>query len=386
MHSGYSFRTLGILREQRARGWNTCHLTSPKHTRAKASLEEAEGLTFHRTSAPSTIGLNGWPLLKEWALMRATEERLESVARLEQPDILHAHSPALNAVPAIRVGRRLGLPVVYEIRAFWEDAAASHGTTRAGDWRYRLTRALETWAVRNADAVTTIAEGLRTDLLARGVPAEKVTVIPNAVDATAFRTSGGRDPVLEASLGLQGCEVLGFLGSFYGYEGLAVLLRALPEIIRRRPAMRLLLVGGGPEEERLRALAGNLNVADRVIFTGRVSHAQVRAYYDLVDVLVFPRTRIRLTDLVTPLKPLEAMAMGKPVLASDVGGHRELIEDGRTGGCSRLTILPRWPPPLTGYSPPAPRGRRCWRPPTSMFRESVLGVRSWRVTRTSTVH
>lgn len=170
MHSGYSFRTLGILREQRARGWNTCHLTSPKHTRAKASLEEAEGLTFHRTSAPSTIGLNGWPLLKEWALMRATEERLESVARLEQPDILHAHSPALNAVPAIRVGRRLGLPVVYEIRAFWEDAAASHGTTRAGDWRYRLTRALETWAVRNADAVTTIAEGLRTDLLARGVP------------------------------------------------------------------------------------------------------------------------------------------------------------------------------------------------------------------------
>lgn len=228
MHSGYSFRTLGILREQRARGWETCHLTSPKHTKDSPPVEEAEGLSFYRTSAPTMRGMDGWPLLKEWALMRATEARLAEVVRKERPDILHAHSPALNAVPAIRIGKRFGLPVVYEIRAFWEDAAASHGTTRPGDLRYCLTRGLETWSVRHADAVTTIAEGLRADLLSRGVAATKVTVIPNAVDVTAFRSSGRRDPDLENRLGLKGRTVLGFLGSFYGYEGLAVLLRALP--------------------------------------------------------------------------------------------------------------------------------------------------------------
>jgi PEP-CTERM/exosortase A-associated glycosyltransferase len=331
MHSGYSFRTLGILRHQRARGWQTSHLTSPKHTHPGPLMEEAEGLRFHRTPSPRPQGLDGWPVLKEWALMRATEARLIEVMRNERPDILHAHSPALNAVPAVRVGKRFGVPVVYEIRAFWEDAAASHGTARAGDWRYRLTRALETWAVRHADAVTTIAEGLRDDLVARGVPAHKITVIPNAVDASTFHSSGARDPDLEARLGLTGRIVLGFIGSFYGYEGLDVLLRAVPDLLRDRPEVRVLMVGGGPEEARLKALAAELGIAEQVIFTGRVPHVEVQGYYDLVDLLVFPRTRIRLTDLVTPLKPLEAMAMGKPVLASDVGGHRELIDDGRTG-------------------------------------------------------
>ncbi|WP_404379869.1 TIGR04063 family PEP-CTERM/XrtA system glycosyltransferase [Caenispirillum salinarum] len=374
MHSGYSFRTLGILREQRARGWETCHLTSPKHTREGPAEEEAEGLVFHRTPMPPARGAGGWPLLREHALMRATEARLIDVVRKERPDILHAHSPALNAVPAVRVGRRFGLPVVYEIRAFWEDAAVSHGTARAGDWRYRLTRALESWAVRHATAVTTIAEGLRGDLLARGVPPGKVTVIPNAVDANAFRTSGRRDPGLEARLGLGGCVVLGFLGSFYGYEGLDGLLRALPDIARRRPEVRVLLVGGGPEDARLHALAADLGVADRVVFTGRVPHAEVQAYYDLVDVLVFPRARIRLTDLVTPLKPLEAMAMGKPVLASDVGGHRELIRDGATG----WLFPPDDPAALAAAVDRVLADRDHWPAVLEAAHAYVEGERSWR--------
>jgi glycosyltransferase involved in cell wall biosynthesis len=125
--------------------------------------------------------------------------------------------------------------------------------------------------------------------------------------------------------------VIGFLGSFYAYEGLDLLIQALPRILERRPDVRLLLVGGGPQEANLKAQAVRLNVADKVVFVGRVPHSEVSKYYDLVDLLAYPRHPMRLTELVTPLKPLEAMAQGHLLIASDVGGHRELIEDGRTG-------------------------------------------------------
>ena len=245
--------------------------------------------------------------------------------------MLHAHSPVLNAIPALRVGRRLGLPVVYEVRAFWEDAAVDHGTTHEGSARYRLTRSLETWALKRADHVTTICEGLRSDIVGRGVPAERVTVIPNAVDIEAFDPGGTPDEALKAELGLAGCTVVGFIGSFYAYEGLDLLLDALPRIVRTLPDVRLLLVGGGPQEQALREQAARLGLESSVVFTGRVPHAEVQRYYDLIDVLAYPRHSMRLTELVTPLKPLEAMAQGRLLVASDVGGHRELIRDGETG-------------------------------------------------------
>jgi len=128
-----------------------------------------------------------------------------------------------------------------------------------------------------------------------------------------------------------GKTVLGFVGSFYAYEGLDLGIRALAGMMATNPDLRLLLVGGGPEEDRLRQLATSLGVSGSVHFTGRVPHADVQRYYSLVDILVYPRRRMRLTDLVTPLKPLEAMAQGKLVLASDVGGHRELITDRYNG-------------------------------------------------------
>jgi glycosyltransferase involved in cell wall biosynthesis len=125
--------------------------------------------------------------------------------------------------------------------------------------------------------------------------------------------------------------VLGFIGSFYAYEGLDLLLEALPEMLAKRPEVRLLLVGGGPQDAALKAQAQALGIADKIVFTGRVPHAEVNRYYDLVDVLVYPRHSMRLTELVTPLKPLEAMAQGRLLVASDVGGHKELIRDGETG-------------------------------------------------------
>jgi PEP-CTERM/exosortase A-associated glycosyltransferase len=237
----------------------------------------------------------------------------------------------LNALPALAAGRRLGLPVVYEVRAFWEDAAVSHGASQRAGPRYAATRAVETFALRRADAVTTICEGLRRDIVARGIDPAKITVIPNAVNAAEFAGPKPPDPALRQRLGLAGKTVLGFFGSFYHYEGLHILLQALPEISRRVPDIRVLLAGGGPEEAELKALAERLGVGERVKFVGRVPHGEIGRYYDLVDIFVFPRVSIRLTELVTPLKPLEAMAQRRIVLASDVGGHRELIADGATG-------------------------------------------------------
>jgi PEP-CTERM/exosortase A-associated glycosyltransferase len=339
LHSGYTFRTLAILGQQRKLGWQTLHLTSAKQhamehpsTGAGEPEQEIDGWQFFRTAAPRSWWAR-LPVLRQVGVITSLVRRLRQVAESAKPDILHAHSPALNAIAALRVGRALGIPVVYEIRAFWEDAAADHGTSRAGGLRYRLTRALENHVLRRADAVTTICEGLRCDIVSRGIDAAKVTVIPNAVDSDRFvmPAPAPADRLLAQRLGLSGRLVLGFIGSFYAYEGLALLLRALPRMLATVPSLHVLLVGGGPQERELRLLAVELGIDRRVTFSGRVPHEKVDDYYRLIDILVYPRLPMRLTELVTPLKPLEAMAQGRLIVASDVGGHREMIEHGKTG-------------------------------------------------------
>jgi hypothetical protein len=331
LHSGYSFRTVAILREQRALGWETDQLTTPRHGASALEIESADGWTFFRTpfvrGAMSRVPALG-PYLDE---MRASAARIDDLVVRLQPDVLHPHSPVLNALPALWVGRRRRVPVVYEMRASWEDAAVDHGSTREGSVRYRLSRALETFALRRVDAITTICEGLRQDIVQRGIGPERIAVIPNAVDVNKFAFGTAADPVLRRQLGLEGKTVLGFAGSFYGYEGLDLLLDAAARLVAQRPKVRVLLVGGGPREQALREQAARLGLSEHVIFVGRVPHAEVQSYYELIDVLVYPRRSMRLTEIVTPLKPLEAMAQGRILIASDVGGHRELIRDADTG-------------------------------------------------------
>ncbi|MGB5606574.1 MAG: TIGR04063 family PEP-CTERM/XrtA system glycosyltransferase [Gammaproteobacteria bacterium] len=330
LQSGYTFRTRNILQQQRALGWETVQVTGSKHLNATGLEEDVEGFHFYRTRA-STGLLDRLPVLNQLAVVNTLSARLDEVVAKERPDILHAHSPSLNGLAALRVGRKHGIPVVYECRAFWEDAAVDHGTCREGGLRYRLTRALETRVFRQADAVITICAGLRGDILARGVPPDRVTVIPNAVDVEHFNLHSQKDPVLVRRLGLENTQVLGFIGSFYAYEGLSLLLDAMPRVLARMPDVRLLLVGGGPRESALHRQARESGIEDKIVFTGRVPHDRVHQYYDLVDILVYPRLPMRLTELVTPLKPLEAMAQGRMILASDVGGHKELIRAGDNG-------------------------------------------------------
>jgi len=334
LQSGYTFRTRAILKAQEAMGLDVRAITGMRHYAPPVAgapdcdgAELLDGLPFWRT--PGSV--EGAPGLREWREVRALADRIEAVAAIWRPDVLHAHSPALGGMAALRAGRRLGLPLVYEIRAFWEDAAVGNGTGSAGSWRYWLTRQLENRVVAGADAIVTICEGLKSDLVSRKFAADRITIMPNGVDLALFGTPLQRDPVLAEQLGLGEGPVIGFLGSFYPYEGLDDLIAAMPAIVSQRPDARLLLVGGGPAEAALRAQAEASSAAQAIRFVGRVPHHEVDRYYALVDVVCYPRKAMRLTDLVTPLKPLEAMAQGKLVAASSVGGHRELIEHGVTG-------------------------------------------------------
>ena len=207
-HSGYSFRTRAILEQQRALGWSTSHLTSAKHPGLPTLVEDVEGFRFFRTPKP-----RGWftrlPILDPISIVNSLARRLDEVVEEVRPDILHAHSPALNGLAALRVAQWHRLPVVYECRAFWEDAAVDHGTSREGGLRYRATHALETYVFKRAKAITTICEGLRRDIIQRGIDAEKVTVIPNAVDIQRFRLCEVQDPKFREELGLTGATFSG---------------------------------------------------------------------------------------------------------------------------------------------------------------------------------
>jgi PEP-CTERM/exosortase A-associated glycosyltransferase len=327
-HSGYTFRTRALMKAQVAKGWDVAGVTGVRHPEPGPDGETVDGLTFYRT-AP--IGPARAPI-REWREIGALARRVESLARDWRPDVLHAHSPVLDGFAALRVGKKLGIPVIYEIRAFWEDASVGNGTGREGSLRYWLTKKLETHAVKAADAVAVICEGLRGDLIARGIDPAKITVSPNGVDLDLFGDPPPRDDALADTLRIAADDaVIGYIGSFYDYEGIDDLIASMPALVAVQPKARLLLIGGGPMEAALKAQAAASSAAAQIHFVGRVPHQEVERYYSLIDILAYPRKKMRLTDLVTPLKPLEAMAQGKLVAASDVGGHRELIEDGVTG-------------------------------------------------------
>ncbi|GAA0738165.1 TIGR04063 family PEP-CTERM/XrtA system glycosyltransferase [Sphingomonas japonica] len=370
LHSGYTFRTRAILKAQVARGWDIAGVTGPRHPgNADLSRETIDGLDFFRTVPPR----KGPPVIGELLEIAAFAHRIAEVARDFRPDILHAHSPVLNALAALRARAVTGVPLLYEIRAFWEDAAVGNGTGREGSARYRLTRMAETHAVRRADAVAVICQGLKDDLVARGIAPDHIMLSPNGVDLNVFGDPLPPDPALVRDHGLEGADTIGFIGSFYDYEGLDDLIAAMPALVARRPAAKLILVGGGPMEAALRAQAAASPVAERIAFIGRVPHDQVDRWYSVIDVLAYPRKHMRLTDLVTPLKPIEAMAQRRLVAASDVGGHRELIRDGDTGSL----FAPDDPPAIAAALAALFEDRSGWEARRTRARRFVEAERNW---------
>jgi PEP-CTERM/exosortase A-associated glycosyltransferase len=333
---GYAQRSRSIISAQVHLGMQPTVVTGPLHQiDDPAAVETTDGgVRYFRTFCPKglaghTIEAN-WPVLRELSVVKLFRKRIEVLLKNEPFDIVHAHSPALCGLAASLAANACNVPFVYELRAFWEDAAVEQGKTRQNSLRYRFAKNLETYVVRKADAVVGIARAILTDLENRGVSRDKLFYVSNGVDTSRF-CPRDRDSELTTTLGLDGTVVLGFIGTMFWWENLAWLVRAAIALRRKGAAFKMVIVGDGSEAAEVRKVIQENDAASHIHFIGRVPHDQIARYYSVIDVMVYPRRSIRLTELVTPLKPLEAMALGKAVLGSDVGGIRELIEPEVTG-------------------------------------------------------
>ncbi len=334
--TGYSIRSLHLIAAQHRLGLRPQALTGPLQTVDDPNAVETvvENVTYRRTPFGRKFSewtISGrWPGLREASVVRLIRNRILKVVEKEPVDLVHAHSPALCGLGALQAARSKGVPFVYELRAFWEDAAVDQNKTSARSLRYRLSQKLEDYVVHRADAVVGISQSILDELKKRKTDSAKLFHVPNGVDTEKFFPVS-RDEKLAAKLGLGGEPVLGFIGSLYRWEGVAWLVRAVVELRRRGTSCKLLIVGDGEEMPAVREAVRDLNAEEFIQILGRVPHDEIERYYSVVDVLVYPRHSIRLTELVTPLKPLEAMALGKAILGSDVGGIRELVQPEKTG-------------------------------------------------------
>lgn len=324
---GYSIRTDYILRNQAAMGVEPVVVSSAQHPNGGALREEIGGIPHRRTPAHEGRSLPG---LREHRLMDALHRQVEAAVAEWQPALIHAHSPLLVGLPALKAARRAGIPCVYEVRDLWENASVDRGKFSEGSLQYRLAKGLETRVLKGADAVVTICEKLREELRSRARREDRLFVVGNGVDASGFAPGGGGEE-MRARFGLQGKRLLGYVGTFQPYEGLDLLIAAMPEILARVPDAHLVITGSGGVEAALKAQVERAGLQKAVTFTGRLPHDEVNGIYAAADLLVYPRVLTRTTALTTPLKPLEAMAMAKPVLVSDVPAMLELVQPDRTG-------------------------------------------------------
>ena len=320
---GYSIRSDQILSVQRTRDIALAVVTSGQQP-DNATDETFGNTRYFRTQCSS---LSRSPI-REMQLIWALARKISYAVDQFDPDIIHAHSPILVGLPARYIAKRRGLPFMYEVRDLWENASVDRGKFAAGSTPYRLARSLETWLLQRADAVVTIGETLRTELQARSTT--QVIVVPNGVDPSAF-------PPMEPHAKWRhewnpdDRQVIAYIGSFQPYEGLEILIKAMPLIAANRQAAHLLIVGDGPERATLEKLVNAKKLDTQVTFAGRLPHNRVREVYAVADLLVYPRIATLTTQLTTPLKPLEALSMEKAILASDLSAMRELIVNNETG-------------------------------------------------------
>lgn len=321
---GYCIRTLNILRFQEKSGIGVLGITSPHHEPPTQQLVETiEGFRFYRT--PSE-GLSTRSVIHELQAIKSFKKRILEVASEEKPQIIHSHSPCLWGVAANSVAKRMRIPFVYEVRGIWEDASVDQGRITTKSLKYRLSRALESWVAKRAEAVIGISDGLIQEFHSRGVPKNQLWKIANGVDVDAFAPVQPDDEFRD-HLGLQGRSVVAYIGSLYEWEGVDDLIRAFVRVHELNQKATLLIVGGGEILSALKSVAAECQLGDVVRFMGKVPHADILKYYSIADLLVYPRKRTRNVELVTPLKPLEAMALGKAIVGSDIGGIRELFPE-----------------------------------------------------------
>lgn len=352
--TGYTVRTQGILAAQRAAGVDAQAVTRLGYPVDIGVFGAPTSVAHQHVPYHRLLPASGIPIPSAARQRVAMAELTRLVQRL-RPEVLHAHSKHENGQIAVMVGRRLGVPVVYEARGFLEETWVTAGGDPGSDF-YRWTRQAETRCMQHADRVVTLSSAMAHDIVGRGVDPRRVHVVPNAVASSFGQRSPGpsggqraqvRRRIRESLQIPMDASVFGTVSTLNDYEGLDTVIQAMA--MSRASAHWLLIVGDGPARAALLAHAESAGVADRVIFVGRVRHHLVRDYLDAMDVFVVPRKQTSVTRLVPPLKPLEAMAVGLPVLASDLPPLAEIVRPGRYGyvmppekpaaGAERMEVL-----------------------------------------------
>lgn len=345
--TGYAARTHSLIKAIDRQGWRVEAVTRPgypadrndaQHVTGRLGAHEVDGVTYARLAGPPS---NATPFDR---YCEQSSQALLDHIHATRPAVVQAASNYVNAAPALMAARKAGLPFVYEVRGLWELTSAARTPHWEGSERFEFQRRQETTVAQEADAVVAISRGLRNELISRGVDGRKIIVVPNSVDPEVF-SPRPRDLALANEIGLEERPVLGFLGSMTGYEGLVDLVTALANLRRTGVDACALLVGDGPAFREVREAARVMGVSDHLIMPGRVPHSQTPRWYSLMNVAVYPRRPAQVTELVPPLKPLEAMAMELPVVASNVSAISETVihrENGflfNKGDVSELTDL-----------------------------------------------
>ncbi|MGH8241972.1 MAG: glycosyltransferase [Steroidobacteraceae bacterium] len=331
---GYATRSHGLAQAVQRAGWEIL-----PHTRPGFPLDQMPELQGRTLPAEDVIDGVRYHRLFDCARRQTTElgylnAAIASYARVFEslsPAVVHAASNHTTGLPALIAARRSGIPFVYEMRGFWEVTRSSSDPEFIRTRTYRLIRLFETVVAQAADHVITLTEGMRKNLADRGVPVDRISVVPNGVDAERF-VPRERDRELELRLGLSMDEpVIGYVGSMVEYEGLDDLVEAAAVLAARGRRFRLLLVGDGLSAPDLRARVDAAGLTHRTVLTGRVPHEDVTRYYSLIDVCAFPRKPWEVCELVSPLKPYEAMAQEKAVVVSGTAALARIVSDGETG-------------------------------------------------------
>ena len=335
-HSGgYATRTHGLLTELGRMGWDVDGVTRLGYPYDMPKMAEVPDLPAHEVVGEVDYHhlLTGRQIEKKnpmYDYVARYTDALLPLARAERPAILHGASNHWNGLAAVKAGRLLGIPSVYEVRGLWEVTRGSRDPEWARSDQYTYIARMEADAARGATKVLAITQALKTELVERGVDEDKIVLVPNGVDTGRF-TPLPRDEELAAQLGVSGKAVIGYVGTVVDYEGLDLLLESAAALRRTREDFHVLIIGDGAKLEELTALAAEQGLEDVVTFTGRIPHHEVERYYSIIDITPFPRLPLPVCEMVSPLKPFEAMAMGKAVIASDVAALAEIVTPGENG-------------------------------------------------------
>lgn len=283
---------------------------------------------------PAFFSKIAWKVVEEKVLIRYFTKQIIDVTKKLDIDLIHAHTPYRVGLPSLKAARKQRIPLIYEMRGMWEETAVANGRWLENGPAYKRFRRFETKVLRKSDGVICISEALKNEAISRGVDENSITIVPNGISPRLMESKTDRPDVSEVKSNLkldENTTVVGYIGSLREMEGVDQTAESVADLISKGHDIRFFVLTGKPGQTELKQLCETLGISDNTVITGPVSHDKVPEYYDLIDVFVVSRPDTRVTRFVTPLKPFEAMAMGKCVVASNLPALEEIIHHEKTG-------------------------------------------------------